>query len=97
VRNALAGWRTTTVVVPNQTGRPAYDQGTHTAYALGLFTAALGRPPHYVDRAWVWSDVTRLQPQRHMDTQSFQACVTGGGLGFQKAGAVPPCVMAGSS
>jgi hypothetical protein len=96
VRKALAGWGTTTIVVPNQSGRPQYDRGYHTAYALGLFTAATGRPPRYVDRAWVWSGVRTPDPQRLMATGAFQACVDRGGAASQRAGLVPPCVMHGS-
>ena len=97
VRRALAGWGTTMIVVPDQSDRPQFEKGYHTAYALALFTAATGRPPRYEDRAWVWDDVGHPGPRRSMDTGSFQACVDRGGAQSQRAGLVPPCIMAGST
>jgi hypothetical protein len=97
VRKALAGWGTTMIVVPDQSDQPQSEKGFHTGYALALFTAATGRPPRYVDRAWVWQDVARPRPQRSMDTASFEACVDRGGARSQRAGLVPPCIMARST
>ena len=57
VRRALADWRVTTVVVPDQPDLPLYEQGRARAYAVGLFTAALGEAPTYDHSAWVWSAV----------------------------------------
>ena len=47
IRQALRGWRVTTIVVPDQPSIPTYDQGRTVAYAVGLFTAALGGTPTY--------------------------------------------------
>jgi hypothetical protein len=92
VRQALAGWRVTTVVVPDPVGLPRYDRGTDPAAALGFFTAAVGRPPAYEDRAWVWSNVGHPSPARALSPAAFQRCTT---LDVDQAprAAIPDCVM----
>ena len=45
-------------------------------YAVAFFTAAMGRPPAYVDSAWVWSAVSRSGgPPSAVTTTAFDACV----------------------
>ena len=97
VRRALSGWGVTLVVVPDQPELPQYDQGSHTAYTVGLFTEALGRLPRYQARAWVWSGVPGPgQALAHITPAAFQACV---GTANYRPGApqtVPDCVLAAS-
>jgi hypothetical protein len=76
VRQALEGWGVTMVVVPEPAGRPRYDQGASTPGALGLFTAAVGRPPQFTDGAWVWADVGSLDPPLPVSTEAFGRCTT---------------------
>jgi hypothetical protein len=78
IRQALAVWQVTMVVVPDQAALPSYDQGRSPAYAVGLMTAALGRPPRYDHSAWVWSSVnSSASPAIPMDAIRFDACSTG--------------------
>jgi hypothetical protein len=95
LRRALAGWGVTLVVMPDPRTLPRYDRGTNPPSALGLFTLAVGRPPRYVDDAWVWSDVRSPAPARAMNTSAFDRCTTDQlwGRGVE---AVPDCVIAGS-
>ena len=62
IRQAVAGWGVTTIVVPDQPGLPSYDRGRSVPYAVGLFTAALGRSPVLQTSAWVWSDAGNAGP-----------------------------------
>jgi hypothetical protein len=89
VRGALAQWGVTTIVVPDQPGLPLYEQGRSVAYAVGLFTAAVGRPPVYDHSAWVWSGVTRTGPAVSVTAAAFDACVT-----TTDNGSVPACILA---
>ncbi len=75
VRQALRLWEVTTVVVPDQPGLPPYEQGRSAAYAVGLFTAALGRPPVYQHAAWVWAGVSHMGAPVPMTAAAFGACV----------------------
>jgi hypothetical protein len=74
VRQALAGWGVTTVVVPDQPDLPTYDRGRSVPYAVGLFTAALGEAPTLQSRAWVWRDVGHPEPPVPLTTAAFTAC-----------------------
>jgi hypothetical protein len=67
------------VVVPDQPALPSYDQGRSPAYAVGLMTAALGRPPDYQHSAWVWSSVETGPPTPAipMAAGRFTACTAG--------------------
>src|SRR5205807_5260008 len=47
VRQAIAGWGVTMVVVPDPLRLPSYEQGRATGWALGMFTAATGRRPEF--------------------------------------------------
>ncbi|HVB92854.1 MAG TPA: hypothetical protein VND67_00935 [Acidimicrobiales bacterium] len=102
IRQALTTWQVTMVVVPDQPGLPSYDQGRSPAYAVGLMTAALGRPPHLDHSAWVWSSVgTRTPPPAiPMGAGRFEACTTGPAAGSASATArraVVDCVLAAAA
>ena len=96
IREALAGWGVTIVVVPDPTGVPRYDQGTDPAAALGLFALAIGRPPQFTDDAWVWADVQSPGPSLVTSLQAFDRC-TGVPLGGGASGnQLTSCVIAKS-
>ena len=97
VRRALAGWGVTVVVVPDpRLLVPRYDRTSSTAAALGLFTAALGRPPRWRDDAWVWSDVTAPGPRLPIATGAFNRCATMPLVRHGSHLVVPDCVVASS-
>jgi len=98
IRQAVAIWRVTMVVIPDQPALPAYDRGRSPAYAVGLMTAALGRAPHFDHSAWVWSSVgTAIAPPPHpMAASQFDACTTGPPAESANPLAVSDCVLDGS-
>jgi hypothetical protein len=93
VREALALWRVTTVVVPDQPDLPVYEQGRSPAYAAGLLTAALGTAPAYVDRAWVWSSVGSAPAPTPVPAAAFDRCTTGPAAASGPDLSVPECVL----
>jgi hypothetical protein len=94
IRAALEMWKVTTVVVPDQSVLPLYERGRSNAYAVGLFTAALGRRPVYGAGAWVWSVAsdTAAAPVSLSDA-AFATCVTGPPSTTPSPEAVPTCVL----
>lgn len=77
VRQALAGWGVTVVVVPDPSALfPRYDRTASTTWALGAFTLAIGRPPRYQDDAWVWNDVRTPGPVLSVTEQAFELCTS---------------------
>jgi hypothetical protein len=94
VRQALRLWRVTTVVVPDQPGLPAYEQGRGGQYASGFFTAALGSLPTHVDGAWVWEAVGAAPPPAPVAPIDFARCTTGTAADSIDPLAVPTCVLA---
>jgi hypothetical protein len=93
VRQALVSWGVTMVVIPDQPELPLYQQGFHTAYAVGLITAVLGAGPRYQARAWTWAVGSR-SPAVDIAPAAFQACVGTGNYPTGPPGAVPHCVLA---
>ena len=92
VRDALRLWKVTTVVVPDQPGLPAYEQGRSGAYASGFFTAVLGTLPTYVDSAWVWNDVGAAPAAAPVPGRAFAALYDGtGGRGRRAPGRAGVC------
>jgi hypothetical protein len=92
IRQALAGWGVTTIVVPDQPSLPTYDRGRPVPYAIGLLTAALGRAPTFESNAWVWNDVGRPGAPRPVSTARFTHCTTGTGT-HVAAPVVAACVL----
>ena len=90
IRSALTGWGVTTVVVPDQPALPSYDRGRPVPYAVGLFTAALGRPPVHLASAWVWSTVGSDASAVAITPTEFSACVDAAGASGATAAA---CVL----
>jgi hypothetical protein len=93
IREALAQWEVTTVVVPDQADLPLYEQGRGPAYAVGLFTAAIGRAPVYDHSAWVWAAVAHPGRAVVMSDATFAACTAGNATRAAPAG-VASCVLA---
>ena len=59
VRQALAGWGVTVVAVPEASYLVApYNQPPQIAWAVALFTEAVGRTPEYRGGTWIWRHVT---------------------------------------
>ncbi len=92
VRQALAGWGVTTVVVPDQPGLPTYDRGRGVPYAVGLFTTALGRAPVHQASAWVWDHVGSAGPSITISPSAFVAC-TGVDSNAGSGAVVAACVL----
>jgi hypothetical protein len=93
VREALAQWRVTTVVVPDQEQLPLDEQGRSSAYAVGLFTAVLGVRPTYSHSAWVWSDVVHGAAPLSVAANAFSACITAAPTTPASPQGVASCVL----
>ncbi len=92
IRQALTGWGVTTIVVPDQPGFPPMTAGGSVSYAVGLFTAALGRAPIEQASAWVWNDVRNPGSAIPLSPAAFVACTAPGGS--QPSGAATAaCVL----
>jgi hypothetical protein len=83
----------TTIVVPDQADLPLYEKGRGTAYAVGLLTAAMGRPPVYDHAAWVWSGVSSTGAPVPMTESAFDNCVLGAPGSPSSAQSVATCVL----
>ena len=83
VRSSLHHWGAQVVVITREGGTPRY--------ALGYFTAVLGRAPRYQDGAWVWYGLGR-DPPLSMDPADVTACAAAYHR-TQQLG-VPECVLA---
>lgn len=95
VRQALAGWGVTVIAVPEPRWVVApYDQAGTTAWALGLFTAALGRAPQFRGDTWVWTEVTPLGPSASLSSESFARCADARLVESPAHQAVPACILA---
>jgi hypothetical protein len=93
IRHALDAWGVTTIVIPDQPGLPAYTRGRDTAYAVGLLTAAMGRPPVFDHAAWVWTNVATKGSPISLNEAAFNACVTGAASSSASHLAVPTCIV----
>ena len=97
VRRALAGWGVTDIVVPVPSELvPPADRDAATAWALGIFTLAVGRPPAFSHDAWVWSALRTPSPRRSVGQGAFAACTAPQVLSARPPLAVPACVLAAS-
>ena len=93
VHRAIAGWGTTLVVIPDQPNLPRYDQGNHTAYAVGLITLALGVGPQYRAQAWTWTVGPTISPSVQIDPTAFRLCVGTTNYRPGPPQTVPDCVL----
>jgi len=88
VRRALALWRVTTVVVPDQPDLPRYEQGRSVPYAVAFWTAVLGTAPTSGHAAWVWDSVRTAPAPAPLQGAAFARCTVG------TAAAAAGCVLA---
>jgi hypothetical protein len=93
IRHAIEAWGVTTIVIPDQPNLPAYTQGRRPAYAVGLLTAAMGRPPVFDHSAWVWSDVASKGSPISLNERAFNACLTSATSSSASHLAVPTCIV----
>ncbi len=92
VRQALAGWGVTRVVVPDPEGlTPPGATPESTAWALGLMTQAVGRTPEWQEGAWVWTDVRQPSKARVISSEDFASC-TSRTVSESAPEAIPDCV-----
>jgi hypothetical protein len=77
VRKALAAWRVTTIVVPDQPGLPDYERIRSVTEAATLMTAATGVPPRLESDAWVWSGLPKAGASRHPVSPTVARCTAG--------------------
>ena len=97
VRQALAGWGVTQLVVPNpKILVPHYNRDSSTAWALGLFTLALHRGPQFRGDSWVWTDVPAPVHPLSIRQSAFTRCTTPQIYQSPSRLAVPECVLRAS-
>jgi hypothetical protein len=81
VRQALDGWGVTTVVIPDPSPLPIYEQVQSVRSLAVLITAATGQPPIHQAEAWVWSGVGRAGPAVIPPATTLASCVAGPQVG----------------
>ena len=94
VRQALALWRVTTMVVPDQPGLPLYAQGRGASYAVGFLTAVLGTAPVHDHSAWVWPAVRLAPAPAPVSAPAFARCTSGPVSTGGDRSAVSDCILA---
>ena len=98
VRMALEDWGVTTVVIPDQSGLPAYDQIPSVTYAAALITAATGELPIHQASAWVWTGVAQAVARPPLTSSGVAECVNGAATrGALAVRHVTSCVLASSA
>ncbi len=98
VRQALAGWGVTAVVLPDQAGLPGYEQVHLVRTTAVLVTAATGRAPVHQFGAWVWAQVRRPGPPVQASPGQLSRCTAGAPSGSTASiAASTACVLATSS
>lgn len=96
-RSALDGWGVTMVVIPDQPGLAPYDRVSWVPFAVGLVTAATGRPPVRQAGAWVWTGVRSAGSPADLTSQEFVRCTALGRQGDPMAiAAMASCVTQGA-
>ena len=95
VRSALDEWGVTTIVIPDPTHLPLYEQVSHVRSLVVLLTAATGQRPEWQADAWVWHDVAHAGPPVLSSASALKQCTIGPAIGspadIDQAGA---CVLA---
>ncbi|MGA8724718.1 MAG: hypothetical protein WB565_06730 [Acidimicrobiales bacterium] len=77
VRNALATWQVTMVVVPDQPALPDYERIRSVTEAATLMTAATGKAPQLRSDAWVWSGVRNASGAEPAVSSAIARCDAG--------------------
>ncbi|MHB8287981.1 MAG: hypothetical protein ACYDEY_01845 [Acidimicrobiales bacterium] len=88
VTRAISRWGVSTVVV--------IDRGKSPLYALGFFTAALGRAPVHQGSLWVWYHVRKHQPSYGTSANTVLDCANEGASHASDPMYVPHCVSSRS-
>ncbi len=98
VRNALAGWGVTTVVIPAPQSVPLSERGWGSAVvgAVGLITGVLGRLPTIEHQALVWSDVQSPTRPVVLAGSGFKRCALMGSGSAPSLLSESRCVLAAS-
>jgi hypothetical protein len=78
VRRALDQWGVDKVVIPDEPGRPAYDQIQRVTKATALFTMATGLAPTWQAHAWVW-DLSSASTPHLVSAAAVDTCLAGVG------------------
>ena len=77
IRDALHEWGVTTIVIPDQSDLPRYEQIPSVTLTAALMTAATGRKPTHQADAWVWLNVDRAVSSPTPVTTDLAKCVAG--------------------
>jgi hypothetical protein len=93
VRQALALWQVSTMVVPDRPGLPVYEQGRSIPYALGFLTAVLGAAPTHAHSAWVWNSVRTAPAPVPVVGGAFARCTSGPAASATGGRSVPRCIL----
>jgi hypothetical protein len=94
VRQALAGWGVTMVVIPRlPSSLPLVMRGHDPVFAAAFMTAALGRWPRFVDDAWVWTSVRHPPPALRLLPGTVGACTAKAERLHAGPRAAPACVL----
>jgi hypothetical protein len=81
VRQALAGWGVTTVVLPDTTSLPSYVQLFQVRSIVVLITAATGQRPTRQAGAWVWNRVQGSEDRPLPPPARLASCGDGPAMG----------------
>jgi hypothetical protein len=98
VRRAVAAWRVTAVVDPDQPATlPFFVRGNDPRYSATFMTAALGRLPRFVHGAWVWRPVDLATPALVVPPGTVGRCTGQAERRGQGPLAGPECVLAAAT
>jgi len=75
VQQAMRRWGVTMVVVPDDSGLPAFQTARGTAYGVAFFAAVLGSLPTYQNHAWIWSVGSHLPAPATISASGLVTCV----------------------
>ena len=82
----------TTVVIPDQSGLPIYEQIPSVSTTVNLIMAASGRRPVYLDGAWVWTNVNELKTPILAPSAFFSSCSGAGVRGGRAVETAMACL-----
>lgn len=97
VRQALAEWGVTMVVIPDQPNLPSFDRVNSMLWAVGLITAATGQRPAHRASAWQWSAVNKAGPPAVPTDAAFTGCTLGLATGGAAIDRMNSCVLAAAA
>ena len=98
VRRAMAAWRVTAVVDPDQRATvPFFIRGNDPQYSATFMTAALGTGPHFVHGSWVWQPVDLATRALEVPAGTVERCTGQAERRGQGPLAGPRCVLAAAA